>query len=59
MYKKWKKYNIFNQVMVKKKKHKNVRKLQKMYFDNVVAMIWQNILEVQKKGMKTLRNLRA
>jgi len=35
--------------MVKKKKHKNVRKLQKMYFDNVVTMNWQNIMKVQKK----------
>jgi hypothetical protein len=40
--------------MVKKKKHKNVRKLKKKYFDNVVAMIWQNIMKVQKRRMKTL-----
>jgi len=40
-------------VKEKKRKHKNVRKLQKMYFDNVGTMIWQNIMEVQKRGMKT------
>jgi hypothetical protein len=30
-----------------------------MYFDNVVAMIWQNIIEVKKRGMKTLCNIKA
>jgi hypothetical protein len=30
-----------------------------MYFNNVVAMIWQNIMEVQKRGMRTLWNIKA
>jgi len=41
-------------VKEKKKKHKNAKKLQKMYFNNVGTMIWQNIMEVQKRRMKTL-----